>query len=325
MRKTGFIWMSVLVLLAGHAGAANREQTRSDALADALAQPECRAIEPFYWEVGNAGGVLASGSAGRDAPGPSTVMPVASATKWLFGAYVVQVRAGQLTPQDIQALVMQTGYVSHRHPRCVKRRDAKQAAFTVAECFAESALAGGRNDEFTPAAVGQFNYNGGHFQAWAVQNGLGELNNATLAQRFNAVLGTELQIGFESPQLAGGARMSGAQYGRFLRKLLAGELQLGAMLGQRAVCTDARTCPGKAGESPLPPSLHWQYSLGHWVEPDAFSSAGAFGFYPWIAKDRSHYGVIAREKRALLNRPAPDSVACGQLLRRALAGLAAQD
>lgn len=323
MRKTGFIWMSVLVLLAGHAGATNGEQADAVALADALAQPECRAIEPFYWEVGNAGGVLASGSAGRNAPGPTTVMPIASATKWLFGAYVAQVRAGQLTPQDIQALVMQTGYVNHRHRLCVKRRDAKQAALTVAQCFAEAALAGGRNDEFTPAAVGQFNYNGGHFQSWAVQNGLGELNNASLAQRFNAVLGTELEIGFESPQLAGGARMSGAQYGRFLRKLLAGELQLGAMLGQHAVCTDARTCPDKAGKSPLPTPLHWQYSLGHWVEPDAFSSAGAFGFYPWIARDRSHYGVIARETRALLNRPAPDSVACAIQLRKALAPIGA--
>ncbi len=59
---------------------------------------------------------------------------------------------------DVASYVLDVASMGLADPRCVKRRDAKQAAFTVAECFAESALAGGRNDEFTPAAVGQFNY-----------------------------------------------------------------------------------------------------------------------------------------------------------------------
>lgn len=283
----------------------------------------CQAIQPFYWEVGDVQGRQASGREGKDAPAGNTVMAIASSTKWLFGAYVAQVRNGQFTEQDIQALTMRTGYVNYQHRLCVKRIARRQNALTVAECFAESAPLAGRNDKLTPDAIGQFNYNGGHFQHWAVQNDLGALNNATLATRMNAVLGNELQIAFDSPQLPGGARMSGENYGRFLQKMLTGELVLGNHLGQHAVCANDKGCPGEAGKSPLPDDMRWHYSLAHWVEDDpatgdgAFSSAGAFGFYPWIDADKTHYGLIARQEDLFFDRPAPDSARCGAVLRRA--------
>lgn len=315
----------MLVLLARQGTALAFDDRTLDAVRQvASADPVCKAIQPFYWEVGDASGVKASGSEGRNAPTAQTDMPIASATKWLFGAYVAQVRNGQFTPQDIQALTMHTGYVGYQHRLCVKVRDRKQAALTVAECFAESAPLAGRNDALSPEEMGKFHYAGGHFQFWAVQNGLGDLNNAGLAQAFNRVLGTGLEIGFESPQLAGGARMSGAHYGQFLQRLLRNELVLGEVLGQHAVCTVKADCPAAAVQSPLPENLHWHYSLGHWVEDGSadsdgtFSSAGAFGFYPWITADRQTYGVIARVKKSLLERPAPDSVLCGQRLRLAL-------
>lgn len=283
----------------------------------------CQAIQPFYWEVGNGLGRRASGQEGQRAPAAATPMAIASATKWLFGAYVAQVRNGQFSPADIQALTMRSGYVSYQHRLCVKRTDKRQNALTVAECFSESALLAGRNDALTPKAIGQFHYNGGHFQFWAVQNDLGSLNNAGLAQRLNTVLGPELQIAFDSPQLPGGACMTAENYGRFLQKLLNGELVLGAYLGQHPVCANGAGCPGEAGHSPLADDMRWHYSLGHWVEDDpdtgdgAFSSAGAFGFYPWIDKDKTHYGLIARKAGVLFDRPAPDSARCGALMRRA--------
>jgi hypothetical protein len=302
---------------AASAATAQNENQQFVALSAALQHPECRVIEPFYWELGDASGMLASGRQGKGAPEANTPIAIASATKWLFGAYVVQMRQGQLRSPDIQALVMHTGYVSHRHRLCVKRRASLQEALTVAQCFNEASWLGKHNDNFTPEAVDRYHYNGGHFQFWGVRNGLGALNNERLASSFNSVLGEDLQIQFDSPQLAGGARMSGAAYGRFLRKLLAGELHLGAKLGEHSVCTDQKICPEAAQQSPISDQWGWLYSLGHWVEPDAYSSAGAFGFYPWIAKDRSHYGLIAREKRSLLNRPAPESVVCGMVLRSA--------
>jgi hypothetical protein len=45
---------------------------------------------------------------------------------------------------------------------------------------------------------------------------------------------------------------------------------------------------------------HFHYSIAHWVEDDptsgdgAFSSPGAFGFYPWIEANKHFYGVISR-------------------------------
>lgn len=70
----------------------------------------------------------------------------------------------------------------------------------------------------------------------------------------------------------------------------------------------------------MPSSESWHYSIGHWVEDDpvvgdgAFSSAGSFGFYPWIDADKTTYGVLARSESA---GNGIDSVDCGRLVRRA--------
>ena len=62
------------------------------------------------------GGRLASGSVpaagGQPAYTGSTVMAIASASKWLYGAYVVQLRQGQLTDSDIKFLTFRSGYTS---------------------------------------------------------------------------------------------------------------------------------------------------------------------------------------------------------------------
>ena len=49
----------------------------------------------------------------------------------------------------------------------------------------------------------------------------------------------------------------------------------------------------------------------------AFSSAGAFGFYPWITADKRYYGMLVRE--TLAPRAYVRSTACGALMRRAFA------
>jgi hypothetical protein len=71
--------------------------------------------------------------------------------------------------------------------------------------------------------------------------------------------------------------------------------------------------------APIPPTESWHYSLGHWVEDDpkvgdgAFSSAGLFGFYPWVDASKTWYGVVARMAPA----GALDSVDCGRIIRKA--------
>jgi CubicO group peptidase (beta-lactamase class C family) len=127
---------------------------------------------------------------------------------------------------------------------------------------------------------------------------------------------------YTQPQLAGGVAMNAAGYARFLRRLMRGELRLGALLLQAdAVPADPDTFPGQALRSPAPPGSGWYYGLGHWIEgrpgtPQAVSSsAGAFGFYPWISADRAWYGIVARREFSM--RAGVASAQCGAEIRNA--------
>lgn len=309
---TGF--SAGVLACAGHA--ATPEHAITAVLQVAATSPPCRAIEPYYWEIGDKVQTLVSGAEGRGAPNARTVMPIASATKWVFGAYVVQKRDGQLSAADIEALTMRTGYTSFKYSRCVRLLPGRRDHETVSECMQD-----GKNDDFSPQYHGKFFYNGGHFQQLAATSlGLGDLNNATLAQEMQRGLGIPFTFEFGSPQLAGGIRTSAAEYAGFLRALLTGRLRLGGQLGTHAVCTHPGMC-AQAQHTPVPPDKRWQYSLGHWIESDpssgdgAFSSAGAFGFYPWIDAHRQFYGIIARDKKS--KGAAFDSAMCGQQIRRA--------
>jgi CubicO group peptidase (beta-lactamase class C family) len=150
---------------------------------------------------------------------------------------------------------------------------------------------------------------------------VGALDNTGLAAQLGQSLGTDLTLGYHTPQLAGGAHASPAGYARFLRKLLNGQLQMSALLGSHAVCTNPATC-ATALYTPIPATESWHYALGHWVEDDpaqgdgSFSSPGAFGFYPWIDASRTYYGIIARQTAAGQNS-AFESVLCGRLVRKA--------
>lgn len=274
----------------------------------ASAANACAAVVPFYWEIGNPSTLLASGAvstAGGTAYNAASEMQIASATKWLFGAYVAEYRGGTLSAADVKFLNFRSGYSSFLI--CLPGQ-------TVDECLATAS-----NGDYTAATDGSFLYNGGHMQKLASLVGLGALDNAGLATEMRRLLGTDIGLAFSQPQLAGGAVSTAADYARFLRRLLDGRLRMGAMLGTQAVCTNPTTCASALG-TPIPLTESWHYSLGHWVEDDpalgdgAFSSPGAFGFYPWIDATRSWYGILAREGAA---GTGVDSVNCGRLIRKA--------
>ena len=322
LRKIG--WTSLALLTAGGAQARTPDVPLVDrikaAQVVAQSQPECQAAQSFYWEVGDAHGVLASGQVGRNAPTAQTKMQIASASKWIYGAYVAERRGGTLTQDDIRFLNFQSGYSPFRMCR---------QGQTVQEC--QSSLLNHRGGQ-DPDTVGHFYYSGGHMQQHAVLMGLGHLDNQGLALAIKRELnqrGPNWDLTYSQPQLAGGAQSSAQGYGQFLRSLLAGDLKMGALLGSHPVCTNPKTCPGDALKAPIPATESWHYSLGHWVEDDpavgdgAFSSPGAFGFYPWINAGRQYYGILAREDHqgVLLGdpdtKPAIRSVACGRLIRQA--------
>lgn len=297
------------------------EQRTQAAKSTAEKSPICHSAKPFYWEIGDAGKTLAQGRVGMRAPQADTLMPVASSSKWIYAAYVAELRAGKLTDEDIQFLTMRSGYT--RFKRCL-------SSDTVDTCL--QTLSNGKLDA---ATKGKFFYNGGHMQKHAALIGLGKLDNGALAEQLRKVLGTEVPVAYNQPQLAGGAVASAGTYANFLRKLLAGKLALSSMLGSHAVCTNPATCE-QAASTPIPARESWHYSLGHWVEDDpqrgdgAFSSAGLFGFYPWIDASRTYYGIIARASllETLLSgegrRPALESAECGRQIRKAWATGVAQ-
>ena len=276
----------------------------------------CAAIRPFYWEVGNregrsAGGAVLSNRM-RTVYGPATAVPLASASKWLYGAYVVEKNAGVLSAQDIDMLSMRSGYTSF---------DECPAGSTVQRC-----LDSGNNGRYTPENDHSFFYNGGHMQKHAVLNGLGGASTTALAAAVRGQIGKEIAINYARAQPAGGAVATPDAYAKFLRKLLKGELRLGTMLGSHAACTSPSLCaPGEATFSPVEALGNVHYSLGHWVEDDAsgdgaFSSGGTFGFYPWIDAARTSYGIVSRYQVD----GGPASRACGRLIRKAWASGRAQ-
>lgn len=288
----------------------NETQRVQAARATANNNAACIAVAPFYWEVGDRNAQRASGSVSR--AGDATVytadtsMALASSTKWLFSAYVVELRAGALSADDVRYLHFRSGHTSFLS--CLPGQ-------TVDGCLAFPAA----NGAYTAATAGRFFYDGGHMQKLASLVGLGNMNNGALATELRSLLGDDVAISFNQPQLPGGAQGTPADYARFLRKMLDGRLRLGALLGTQAVCTNPATCPN-ALATPVPSNESWNYSLGHWVEADpvvgdgAFSSAGAFGFYPWIDATRTWYGVLARQAAAGSGN---ESANCGRLIRKA--------
>ena len=309
--------------LLSHAGASTAEAiplaSRIQAAKTTAVQNQyCQGIAPFYWEIGDQNQLLAGGTEGGAEPRRDTQMKIASASKWLFGAYLVQRREGKLSAADIKALTMKTGYTDFRYGSCIKLLPGRQAAETVNDC-----LQAGSNNHYNAADDGYFYYNGGHFQQYAVNAmQLGGMNDQGLTAAVVKELGDGFAFSYASPQLAGGVSTTAGDYARFLQHILAGKLLMREALGSNAVCTNPKTC-AQAISTPVPEDESWHYSMGHWVEDDpkvgdgAFSSPGAFGFYPWIDGQKTYYGIVARYDLSPLAYYR--SVQCGRDIRKAWA------
>jgi hypothetical protein len=316
------------LVLCGVAQASTPTPTSVAAAEGTAAQnPLCNAIEPFYWEIGDVNAAIAGGSVGGSpsdpAPTATTSMNVASATKWLYGSYVVQLRGGaaKLTHDDVMFLTMQSGYTN--------MGDNGQPAGTcprtdnpnnVDTCLTQLNVHNGLPFNYqNPADIGVFYYDAGNFENHA---GLFTPLGTVLSPNLGGVIAQRLKspglIQYSQPLIPGGAYMTADTYTQFLRNILSGSLQMFHTLASHQVCTlPSSTCP--AVYSPIP--FAWHYSIGHWVEDDpsvnddgAFSSPGTEGFYPWIEAQKTYYGVIARADTSA-RQEGVDSVLCGQMIR----------
>ena len=311
------VWMPITVVLAacgggGGSGGSSPPGTGTPDQATRISAAQqtatnnsfCTAVSPFYYELGDRNGAILSGSIGATYTA-TTQMNIASASKWLFGAYVAEVRSGVLTADDTRATHMLSGYVS--------MSSGCGAGATVQSCFITSG-----HDAYTASEFNRYFYDSGHFQRWGVDNGMGAMTGTDVANAYQTTLGVTSR--FNGPLLAGGAIMSASDYSVFLRRILNNQLKIAGLLGDQKTCTLPGTCP-TADYSPIAAEA-WNYSIGHWVEDapgvgdGAFSSAGAFGFYPWIDSTKTYYGILAREDMTGTNRGYA-SAQCGRLIRKA--------
>ncbi len=322
-------------------------------IADKASDPQAG----FYWEIGDANGVITDPVTGQTAsgsvspPGVSvprytrdTDMLIASASKWVYSTYFTEV-AGQVSngvgimpATYVPFLNFTSGYTNFHVGSC-------SPDFTVGRCMN---IFG--NGDYTAAYRGKFDYDGGHLQVLggggdaALQADkfyMANLNNAALkpdglTQKMYNALSAKLPNyvpSFHTTELAGGAEMSAANYAEMLKGLVRKEspLKMAAFLqpvvrNPYAVCTSATdpACgPDKAVHTPVPANESWHYGLGHWIEDDpkvgdgSYSSAGWFGFYPWVDASKTYYGIVARKNLTTLQGNGYTSVVCGRAIRKA--------
>jgi len=292
----------------------------------------CATIAPFYWEIGDQSGSLASGSIGTTSSGTmitgATQVSIASGSKWVYGMYVVELRgsAAGLTAADIPFMNFTSGYTNIGNDPKTAKCPASNSPDTVNACL--TTLNPATNLPYStqdPNTTGKFDYDSGHFENHASQLGsLGDVPLVSLGSTVAAQLGGGVDLQYTQPMMAFAVYTNSDQYAELLRRVLDGSLKMHDALGTHAVCTlPSASC--NAVQSPIPEA--WHYSIGHWVEDDssthgdgAFSSAGALGFYPWIDAAKKYYGVISREDVAALasgQQAGYASAQCGRLIRHA--------
>jgi hypothetical protein len=150
------------------------------------------------------------------------------------------------------------------------------------------------------------------------------LDTVDLGTAIAAGLGVSgIALRYNQPLLAGGIFASANDYSPMLRAVLGGKLGMLDALGTHSVCAWSAGAGCTAAYSPIF-TEHWHYSIAHWVEDDptvgdgAFSSPGAFGFYPWIESNKKYYGVISRAAPSGTGtQNGLASAQCGRALRAA--------
>jgi hypothetical protein len=298
-------------------------------------------LQPFYWEIGDQNGALASGSLGTDSTTGNPVsaitpLSMASASKWIYSTYVTQVRgsAANLTADDVNFLHFTSGYTNMGNDTNTSTCPSSDDPDTIDTCLLQINSNDGLPFGAQIAAnVGIFDYDSGHEEVHASKySTVGNVLVGSLATTIWATLGTPGPMLYSEPLLAGGLFGSTNSYTAILRAILNGTLAMNGALDLDPVCTNnggiytqnpVGVCT--AGGSPIPEN--WHYSIGHWVEDDpaynndgSFSSPGAFGYYPWIDSTRTYYGVVAREEHAFSGGVTQQGYAsqnCGRLIRRA--------
>ncbi len=270
-----------------------------------------------------------------------TVIPIASASKWLTSATLMTfVDEGRLGLDDPVARYL-SGFrgakravtvrelLSHRSglpsPAC-----EGDPSTTLAACVRSIA----RGDDPTSTPGSEFHYSGVGF---VIAGRLIEkLNGTSFEQAFEARIARPLRMTHtrfdgttrphnRNPVPAGSARSTVADYAKFLGMLshdgtVGGRRVLGASsvaeIERDQVAGLDTTGDGAVQITGIP-----TYGLGVWrdvVGPDdeirVVSGSGALGFYPWIDRVHGTYGIVAVDDESGAERAVPASQRIAQLL-----------
>ncbi|MDR3387551.1 MAG: hypothetical protein P4L92_10900 [Rudaea sp.] len=345
------------------------------AQAAAATSSSCQAISigtdgdnGFYWEIGDENGIVVDPQSGLSASGSvnppgdgstnytrTTSMPIASASKWIYGSYVAETQAvfqngaWRIPDADVPFLNFTSGY-DNMNDACSATATGLSDP-TVGDCLNQpGTLKGTTNGTRITSDGGHFFYNSGHMEVFQgggdasianVMNGAND-DDATLASKVAAAFGAravQVNLTYFTPILAGGVVTTPADYAAFLQGMVRSDNPLimsfllnPAALDPAAVCTNPfdPACP-TAIYSPAEGVESWHYAIAHWIEDDpyngdgSYSSPGAYGFYPWVDATKQYYGIVARAN--LINVATSirastyyKSVACGQIIRSAFFG-----
>jgi len=313
--------LAVLTLCAAHTVQADVfAKTPQEAAAKKTSSgPVCDKIGSFYWEIGTADKILASGNVSQrfnmagTPSGADVRLPAGEASSWIMSAYLIEKilkKQTTLTDEQIAALDMHSSYRAPMSQSC-------KATAKVQSCFRN---VGGMDRNSLNKG---FHFGPGHMQKLAMDLGMADMTAEDIRyDMLDAFTGTRNYNGYlGTTRLIDGMQITAAGYARFLRDTLAGKNKMAGLLGQHAVCAyKGRDCPD-TGYTPAPNDKAWRFGLGHWTETDTTRGNGAFsafsteGYYVWIAADKSHYGVLAP---VIKNTKIGDSVIdCGRALRTA--------
>ncbi|PTL77181.1 hypothetical protein [Vitiosangium sp. GDMCC 1.1324] len=278
--------------------------------------PDCTSLGDFYWEIGSGTAKLFGFSRGSTVS-ETTVLPLASASKWLYASAYVQSKGYvNLGAAEKKQLNFTSGYLeSTDDVTC------GDVGTTVSECYGSDY----KNVSYHSGEDGNFFYDGGHMQKLATddmgwRSGTGV---ASVVSWLNGQLGTSLPESSGAVAVAGGFRGSAAHYRVFLQKLLTNQYAMSVRLTADAV----PAYPGGPGVSNTPwVSGQAYYGLGHWLERElvsdvwrmtGHSSPGLFGFYPWVDAGKSQYMLLARARLIGPEHEGEQSRVCAHKIRKA--------
>ncbi|CAM3348337.1 hypothetical protein G4177_34150 [Corallococcus sp. ZKHCc1 1396] len=297
---------------ASHAALTVYEQA---ALDTANTSTSCTPLANFYWEIGNGAGPLYAIPRGSGVSA-TTVMPIASASKWLYaGAYVQSKGYANLAVDEKKRLNFTSGYIDENTTLC------GDAGTTVSDCYGPAY----KDVSYRPLQNGRYFYNGGHLQKLALDD-IGARKGTGLMSVMdwiNARLGTTLPESDSDVAPAGGFSGSAAHYRVFLMKLINNQYELSSKLTVDSV--PAWDGGPSVSYTPWTASQAY-YGLGHWIEGETVngvwtvtghSSAGAYGFYPWVNAARNRYMLLARNRQFGGQAEGEKSRTCAQAIRKA--------